>query len=408
MKRLMLLGGNRYQLPVIKAAHELGCYVITCDYLPDNIAHRYSDQYCNVSITEKEEVLAAARELDIAGIMSFGCDPGVTTAAYVAEKLGLPSAGSYDSVSILQDKGKFRKFLEDNGFRVPVAKKYSRLEDASDDLALFHWPVIVKPTDSAGSKGVSRVDTREELPAAIRYALDHSLKKEFIIEDFLEKVGCPSDSDCFSVNGKFEFISFSSQRFDEQADNPYTPSTFSWPSTLTKEQEEELAAELQRLIGLLGLKTSLYNIETRVCADGKAYIMECSPRGGGNRLSEMLKYITGVDLIRAAVRAAIGEDVGSLQPRPVDGHWAEIILHSDANGIYDSLWIHGSIRDKVVEKDVWVEPGDHISGFSGANQSIGTLVLRFDDEKEMLEVVDNVRDYVRVISREQAEADCGR
>ena len=87
MKKLMVLGGSRYALPVIEAAHRLGIYVITCDYLPDNIAHKYSDEYCNVSIIGQEKNLDAARKLNIDGIMSFACDPGVITAAYVAEQM---------------------------------------------------------------------------------------------------------------------------------------------------------------------------------------------------------------------------------------------------------------------------------------------------------------------------------
>ena len=154
MKKLMILGGTRYSLPVIEAAHNLGCYVITSDYLPNNIAHRYSDEYCNVNIIDKEEVLCVAKEKNIDGIMSFACDPGVVTAAYVAEKMSLPSVGSYESVSILQNKARFRRFLDDNGFNVPVAKGYKKVNDALKDKAIFHWPVIVKPTDSAGSKGV--------------------------------------------------------------------------------------------------------------------------------------------------------------------------------------------------------------------------------------------------------------
>ena len=100
-KKLMLLGGIRYLLPVIKAAHEQGYYVITADYLPDNIAHKYSDEYVNVSIIDKEAVLSAAQEHKIDGILSFGIDPGVTTAAYVQEQMGLPSLGSYHSACIL-------------------------------------------------------------------------------------------------------------------------------------------------------------------------------------------------------------------------------------------------------------------------------------------------------------------
>ena len=309
MKRLLLLGGSRYALPVIEAAHNLGYYVITCDYLPDNIAHKYSDEYCNVSIIDKEAVLEAAKKLNIDGIMSFACDPGVATAAYVAEKMGLPHSGSYESVSILQNKGRFRQFLTENGFNVPMAKGYTSVEEALDEVGLFNWPIIVKPTDSAGSKGVTRVDNPEDLEKSIQHALSFSHSNEFIIEDFLEKKGHSSDTDSFSVDGKLKFVSFSAQRFDENCENPYTPSAYSWPSTISQKHQDELTDEIQRLLSLLNMKTSIYNIEVRECTDGKAYIMECSPRGGGNRLAEMLRYATGVDLITNAVRAAVGEPV---------------------------------------------------------------------------------------------------
>ena len=115
-KTLLLLGGARYALPVIESAHELGARVVTCDYLPDNYAHRFSDGYINASIIDKDAVLAAAREIGADGIMSFAADPGVTSAAYAAEKLGLPFQGSFESVSILQDKNRFRSFLRENGF----------------------------------------------------------------------------------------------------------------------------------------------------------------------------------------------------------------------------------------------------------------------------------------------------
>jgi len=396
MKKLMLLGGAQYLLPVIEEAKKLGIYTISCDYLPDNIAHKYSDEYCNVSIIDKDAVLEAAKRLEIDGIMSFACDPGVATAAYVAEKMGLSFAGSYESVSILQDKGRFRAFLRDNGFNVPWAKSYAEAGEAMRDAENYPWPMIVKPVDSAGSKGVSRVDSLEELPAAIDFALEFSHCGQFIVEQFIQQLGSSSDSDCFSVNGELKFCSFDEQLFDRAAENPYTPAAYVWPSTMPAEIQAELRAELQRLMSLLGLETSLYNIETRQGTDGKAYIMEVSPRGGGNRLSEVLEMASGTKLIRNAVRAAVGMNVDEMSDPVYKGHWAEIILHSDSDGKFKELWIDPALESAVAQRDLWVKAGDRVERFSGANKAIGTLVMNFADRATTERCMAN-QDWYKVI-----------
>lgn len=381
-KKIMLLGGIHYLLPVIKAAHEQGYYVITADYLPDNIAHKYSDEYVNVSITDKEAVLKAAQEHQIDGIISFGVDPGVVAAAYVQEKMRLPSMGPYESVVILQNKDKFRAFLQKHGFNCPKSKGYSTIDEALADTDWLTWPMIVKPTDSAGSKGVTRVDRIEDYKAAVEEAFAKSIKGNIIVEQFLEKVGCSSDTDSFLQDGKWRFMSFNAQRFDADAANPYAPSAYTWPSTFP-EHEAYLTSELQRLMDLLHMNTSVFNIETRIATDDKAYIMEATPRGGGNRLCEMLRYATGVDMITAQVRAAVGDLVGDIEQKPYNGHWAEIILHAPKAGRFAGIEIADSLPAEVVERDLWVNVGDQVESFRGANDAIGTLVLRFEDTNAM-------------------------
>ena len=377
-KKLMLLGGIRYLLPVIKTAHEQGYYVITADYLPDNIAHKYSDEYVNVSIIDKETVLRIAQEKKIDGIMSFGVDPGVTTASYVQNQMGLPSFGPYESIEILQNKDKFREFLTENGFNVPKSKGFSSVTEALKDLSWYEYPVIVKPTDSAGSKGVTRVDKEEGLQSAIEYALKHSIKGNIIVEEFIEKKGCSSDTDSFSLNGELKVVTFSAQRFDENALNPFTPAAYSWPSTFTEAEEAYLTSEIQRLLTLLKMKTSIYNIETRIGTNGKPYIMEVSPRGGGNRLAEIVKYATGVDMITACTRAAVGDDIEDIQTKTYNGHWAEIILHAKQKGKFKDLIVSEDMNPFIFEIDLWVEKGEWVEAFNGANNAIGTLVMRFD------------------------------
>lgn len=395
----MLLGGIRYLLPVIKAAHEQGYYVITADYLPNNIAHKYSDKYVNVSIVDKEAVLKVAKEERIDGIMSFGVDPGVVSASYVQNQMGLPSFGPFESVVILQNKDKFRSFLTENGFNVPWAYGFASKEDAWMDKDKFSYPLIVKPTDSAGSKGCTRVDDEGHLKSAIEYAFKYTISGHIIIEEFLEKKGCSSDTDSYAENGVLKFVSFSAQRFDSNAVNPYTPSAFSWPSTFTQAEELYLTKEIQRLITLLNLKTAVFNIEVRVGINGKPYIMELTPRGGGNRLCEMLRYSTGVDMITAITRAIVGDKPGLIEQKPYNGHWAEVILHADSDGEFVGLDIDSSLPAEVVEKDLWVNVGDKVHGFEAANDAIGTLVLRFDNSDDLEKYITDQGSWLKVIVR---------
>ena len=398
-KKLMLLGGLRYLIPVIKAAHEKGYYVITADYLPDNIAHKYSDEYCNVSIIDKEAVLEKARKLNIDGIMSFACDPGVVAASYVQNKMGLPSFGPFESVEILQNKDKFRAFLKEHHFNVPWAYGFSSKEEAWNERSKFEYPLIVKPTDSAGSKGCSRVDTEKQLIAAIEYAFKYSIGGHIIIEEFLEKKGYSSDTDSYSYNGELKFVSFCAQRFDANATNPYTPAAYSWPSTFTDREEAYLTSEIQRLISLLGMKTSVWNIETRIGINNEPYIMELTPRGGGNRLCEMIRYATGVDMITAITRAMVGDEPAPIEQKPYNGHWAEIILHADRDGEFVELIIAPDFCGEVIEKDLWVKAGDHVHSFEAANDAIGTLVIRFETAEELEYALANQKNWLEVITK---------
>ena len=396
-KKLMLLGGLQYLLPVIEEAHRLGAYVITVDYLPDNIAHKYSDEYHNVSILEKEEVLKLARKLEIDGIMSFAVDPGVTTAAYVAEKMGLPFQGSFEAVSILQDKGRFREFLTANGFNVPEAGQYTSLEEALADISRFAWPVIVKPVDSAGSKGVMRADNPDRLADAVEYALSESHSGRFIIEDFLEMAGHSSDSEGFTVDGRLVFDSFSDQYFDPSAANPYTPCGYIWPSTMPQWAKDELRDELQRLMRLLDMRTGIYNIETRLCKDGKPYIMECSPRGGGNRLAEMIDIQNDCNIIANSVRGALGMELLPMDCDPHPTPLGEAILHCRESGIFRGIRISPEAGQYIVQTRMRVMPGESVQEFSGANHAIGTIVLQCEDPEELSRLIQNTDVWCEII-----------
>ena len=399
MKKLLILGGSRYIIPVIEAAHKLDIFTITCDYLPDNIAHKYSDKYVNISIIDKDAVLEYAMKEKIDGVMSFACDPGVLTAAYVAEKLGLPFQGSFESVNILQDKGLFREFLTKNNFNVPHAKRYLNPKEPLKDIDFFDWPVIVKPVDSAGSKGVTKVEKVEDLEIAIDTAIENSHNGAFIIEDFITFDGYHSSADPFTVDGDLKFVSYSDQLFDKEAANPYTPAFIIWPSTMKKEHQDLLTRETGRLMKLLNMKTGIYNIESCVGINGKPYLMEVSPRGGGCKIAELQRLAYGMDLIENEVRSAVGMELLEIKQTECEGYWCEMIVHArpGQSGIFKELLIDENIKNKHIKViDLSVKKGDRVMPFTGANMALGDIFLKFDSRAELNDVMGRVNDWLTV------------
>ena len=392
-KKLMILGGHLYLLPVIEKAHELGIYVITVDYLPGNEAHKYSDEYHNVSVIDKEAVLQLAKKLKIDGITSFVNDAGVVTAAYVAEKMGLNFQCPYDSAVILQDKGKFRKFLEQNGFNVPKSKKYDDIEVALKDIDRFSWPVIVKPTDSCGSRGVTKVDSGEDIESAIVLAIENSRSKSFIIEDYISFKGYHSSADSFTINGQLVFNVYSDQLFENPI-NRYAPSQIIWPTTMEKNHQDYLTKELQRLMNLLKMKHGIYNIETCVGSDNKPYIMEVSPRGGGLRIAEIQKMAYGVDLIENEIRQAVDMPIIPMHSREPEGVWCELVLYSRKKTkiTFAGINIDKSIKNQYIKYiDLQKEIGDVIE--PSFDNTFGNLFLNCEDRETLDRLIDDFSDW---------------
>lgn len=393
----MFLGGIYYLLPAIEVAHKHGYHVITVDNVPDNIAHQYSDEYHNVSIINKDDVLNLAHKLQIDGILSYGVDPGVTTVAYVAEKMNLPFQCSYQSACILQDKSLFRQFLANHGFNVPKAKGYSNVNDALNEAKLFQWPVIVKPVDSAGSKGITKVSDIKDLHDAATKALSFSHIGHFIIEEYLDILGHQSTADCFTVDGKLAYVDYSDQIFDPHAANPFVPTSRIWPTTMEQSYQDELTKELQRLFTLLKCKTGIYNIETRICTNGKAYIMEVSPRAGGNRLAEIERIGTGIDLIEAEVCNAVNDPIKEIKMPHYDACYMGYTLHSSAKGSYQSIeYEHDFKAQHFIDQSIYIHEGDFIEPLTGANKAIGDILLKFKDRDECDSYLPQLTNYIKI------------
>ena len=399
MKKILMLGGSAQQIVAIDTAKRMGYETVLCDYLPDNPGQYHADKFYLVSTVDKEAVLEVARQERVDGVVAYASDPAAPTAAYVAEKLGLPG-NPYESVEILCNKDRFRAFLAENGFCTPRAKGYDSVAAAQADLeaGVFRYPVIVKPVDSSGSKGVGRVDGPEEAKAKLDCAMSFSRGKRIIVEEFVEKFGYQIAGDGLSVDGELVFRYFANDHFNPKCVNPFVPISASFPYNMPREVQDKVHREIQRLLTCLGMRSCTYNFDMRIDSDYNVYLMEVAPRDGGNYIPDVIRYATGVDLVECSIRAAMGEPIDTGSFGSPSGFWAYYAVHSLRDGVLDRVEIDPDFaREHIVENHIIKHPGDAVSSFTGANTTLGCLIMRFDSMEEMLHLMDCSEEWIQVV-----------
>lgn len=396
-----MLGGSLYQTFAIKEAKRLGYYVITADYLPSNLGHKFADEYRNVSTIDKEAVLALAQELKIDGIVAYASDPAAPTAAYVAEKMGLPTS-PYKSVEILSNKDLFRAYLQEHGFNCPKAMGFVTYEDALAHKDEFTLPVMIKPVDSSGSKGITKLTDWSKLQEAVEEALNYSRGKRFLIEEFIVKKGHQISGDAFSVDGKLVFHCLGNEFYDPSCDKDFAPLGECWPFQMDHKYIEDLEEQLQRLMSSLGMKSNAYNVEAIVGEDDKVYLLELGARSGGSLIPQVVEHATGINMVTWVIQAAAGDpiDLSVLEGRtemPVKGCWSNYMVHSDKTGNFKSISFEKQFeKEHVVDFVNDLHVGDAIHRFRDAQDCIGELILKYADMDEMFDVIKNIEKYILV------------
>lgn len=393
-KRILFLGGASSQIPPIIYAKEQGHYIITCDYLPNNPAHVYADEYYDISTTDKEAVLELAKKLNIDGIVAYASDPAAPTQAYVGNKLGLPS-NPYESVLILTHKDLFRSFLKKNNFFVPKSNSFHDFLEAKNWLNELKMPVIIKPIDSSGSKGIQKIETIDEFQSAFEYSLEYSKEKKVTVEEFLIRDGYQIGGDGFVINGKLIFSEMTNTHFDSSC-NSLVPIGGSLPSVLTKDKLNNINNEIQRLLTLLNIRNGALNFEFLYDKNGNMMIIEIAARNGGNRLPELINYATGVSMIKYTVDAALGIDCSELKMKEVKGFYSYYVIHAFKNGILRNIFYSNEIKDNIIDEFIDVKMGELVKKFNGSNGTVGILIMKFSSQEEMLNKMDNMNRYIEV------------
>ena len=397
-KSILILGGIALQIPFIEKVKSEGYYVITCDNKPDNPGHKIADEYHNISITDNEAVLQLARELQVDAVINYGLEAGVQAAAYAQEKLGKPTS-PYESVRILSNKKLFREYLKANGFCTPDFITAKNKKEAFERICSLHYPVVVKPTDLWGSRGVTRIDSPSDMEAALDVAFEKSRGADIIIEEFITPDGRAMEGNGFAIDGKIVSMAWADVYSDPKAENPILPICWCYPSEKPQHLINKLNHTLQHLITLLGMKTNAYNVEARMDKSGNVYLMEVAPRNGGT-LHNILSHVTGKDAQKAILLAALGGDCSFMTNASYNDFWMGYIVHSNTSGIFNGIWFDDEFRNSNLrEFTSCVNEGDHIDAYTGTNCAIGPLIAEFKNREEMMSTIkDTARKFLPFVA----------
>lgn len=396
MKKILLLGGSAQQVVAIETAKRLGLYTVLCDFLPDNPGQYHADRFYLLSTTDKDAVLKVAQIEAVDYIIAYASDPTAPTAAYVAEKLGIPT-NPYASVESLCNKDQFREFLSTHGYNTPkaIGFNFNRKEVAVSELGRFSLPIMIKPVDSTGSKGATVVQRMEDADAAIDFAFSFSRSHRIIIEEFIEKkhpylIG----GDIFVSDGRVIQWGLMNCHRDNQV-NPLVPVGKSYPPVLDKADLQAVKDTLQRLVTDLGIRFGPMNVELVIDQNDRVFPIDIGPRSGGNMIPDLLGMIFKCDVVEMSIRAAMGETV-AVSSNEGTPFFATHNLHSAREGIYAGIQFSPEIEQFIIRKNIYKKPGDEVHRFSNAADALGIIFFRFPNQEVMMNELEHINEKIDI------------
>lgn len=394
MKKILLLGGSSQQIIAIKTAKRLGLYTVLCDYLPNNPGQYYADKFYQISTTDKEAVLEVAHKEQINYIIAYASDPAAPTAAYVAEKMKLPT-NPLAAIETLCNKDMFREFLSTHGFFTPRAVGYTNKDDVVEDIKNFNLPIIIKPVDSSGSKGATVLYDLSGLDTAINFAFSFSRDKRIIVEEFIEKkhpylIG----GDIFVSEGKIIQWGLMNCHRDNKV-NPLVPVGKSFPPLLQKKELQVVKDTLQKIVTELDIQFGPMNVELIMDNKNHVFLIDIGPRSGGNMIPDLLGMIFGCDVVEMSIRAAMGEKINVVMNDGIP-YYATLNLHSDRNGIFERVDFSSEIKQYIIRKEIYKQVGDEVNYFANASNAVGIIFFKFPNQKIMIEMENHMNEHVKI------------
>ncbi|MBR1692538.1 MAG: ATP-grasp domain-containing protein [Lachnospiraceae bacterium] len=389
MKKLLLLGGSHAEIPLIRAAKRLGYYVITSGNQIDGMGHPYADEYCMCDFSDKEAVLALAKEKRVDAICSGCNDFAALTTAYVCEKLGLSGHDSYETACRIHHKDRYRLLAEKLGIKTPKAERCLTKQEMLKASESMQFPLIVKPVDLTGGKGMQRCDMPGQIESAFARAMEMTREEHVLIEEFVE-----GTNHGFSAYIRDEKVSFYFVDNEQYYKNPYLVSGASAPGDVPEAAIRQLCEDCEKLSSYLKLVDGILHIQFILKDDGMPVIIEVCRRAPGDLYIELVRLATGLDYPYYLVAAEAGIRLDVPVFHEADGYYVRHCVMADAAGSIGSVEIAEEIRPYLVSELFWYREGDLVEDVM--KYKAGIIFLHFQTEKEYRQYLPQLTELIRI------------
>ena len=363
--KLVVIGASYLQLPLILKAREMGIETHAFAWEAGAVAKDHCDFFYPISIIEKESILEEARSIQPDGVATIGSDLAAVTVNYIANELGL-IGNSLETTALTTNKYLMRKKLSDSGLPCPkffLAKQGTSLEEIN-----LKFPVIVKPTDRSGSRGVTKVSKISELRSAVKRALSESLNNKAIIEEFIE--GQEISVETITWEGEHHFLAIT----DKVTTGPpyFVETQQHQPSLISTQLRDKVMNTVYQALTCLGVTYGASHSELLITPDDNAFIVEIGARMGGDCIgSHLVRLSTGYDFVKGVIEVSLGNF--QLPEKP----------NQDYSGIYYLTGQPGTIKQivdrtssfpQIVERNIFVKEGDMIQELRESGDRLGYYI----------------------------------
>ena len=380
MKKILILGGAKAQVQLIKTAKEMGYYVVLCDFTTTNPGIPFADKHYQVSTLDREAVLEVAKKESIDGVIS-NSEPAMPNVAYISQQLGLVG-NSEESIDTLLSKNSFRKLQRKAGVYAPECSIVSTAEELLNVIKTMKLPVIVKPTESSGTRGTKRIDNFDEqsIREAFDVCSDFSRNHLVSVEEYVEMKSLRvNDADIFVLGDEIIWDGWLWE--DRSPDTPMLPMTEIFPMALPEERKKKIQEAVEKIIRTSGAVHGEFNVETYFTENDDVFVIEINPRQAGNHIPQLIEQHTGVNLTRLLVSTSVG-DMGyyeSLKEFSRKNNYVTLqVVFSKSDGTFSRLYISPEIEKYVVWIELKVKKGERVVKGTNATDAVAYVDLQFD------------------------------